>query len=408
MLSLLPALWNILEKQTSYQQPKPFSIIGLEHVAFHATTFPKIWVGGSIFLCCVALLGTHRFHFETDLEKLFNRDVVAMETGRKVRDLVQIHPNPWVITTKTIEEAQHIVQQLQDNPMFPNTAGIATLFPSDLTTRAQRLRENLSQLDQQEQLLRTYAAGPPFMSLPAVELLPIIQSLQRAAHEGKPDLNTIPTGIRAQVMGTDNSFITYIYGTDYTLDAVQLRRERTALQSLSPTVTGMGAFGEAALLTERPWLPEICVGIALFVMMVLAVDLRSPKWIILALTPVSVGTILTFGILCWANVSFSVMTLLVLPLILGLGVDDGLHVVHRLREDPTLSPHKATVSVTKAITMTTLTTCASFGILLATNHPGLESMATTLLVGLPICLLTSVTLVPALSVILKLRVHHNR
>ena len=100
---------------------------------------------------------------------------------------------------------------------------------------------------------------------------------------------------------------------------------------------------------------------------------------------------------------FSILLFVVIPLLLGLGVDDGLHVVHRMREDPELPANEATLSVSRAITMTTLTTCASFCVLLASNHPGMESMALTLLIGLPICFFASATLLPALAVLLRLR-----
>jgi len=95
------------------------------------------------------------------------------------------------------------------------------------------------------------------------------------------------------------------------------------------------------------------------------------------------------------------MTIIMVPLIIGLGVDDGIHVVHRLREN-TPSPAYAVASVSRAILLTTLTTCSSFAVFLFTDHAGLEGMALVLLVGLPLCLLASVTVIPALAVVLGL------
>ena len=94
---------------------------------------------------------------------------------------------------------------------------------------------------------------------------------------------------------------------------------------------------------------------------------------------------------------------LVVPLLVGLGVDDGIHVVHRMREDEHLPADVATCSVGRAIAMTTLTTCASFAVMLFSTHPGMESMALVLIFGLPLCLLASVTLIPAGAVLLGLR-----
>ena len=53
--------------------------------------------------------------------------------------------------------------------------------------------------------------------------------------------------------------------------------------------------------------------------------------------------------------------------------------------------------------MTTVTTCSTFFVLLFANHPGMESMALVMLVGLPLCLLGSICLIPALAVVLGLR-----
>ena len=100
---------------------------------------------------------------------------------------------------------------------------------------------------------------------------------------------------------------------------------------------------------------------------------------------------------------FSILLIIVIPLLLGLGVDDGLHVVHRMLEDPDLPAHKAAISVSRAITMTTLTTCISFGVLMFSNHAGMESMAQTLLFGLPVCFISSATLIPACAVLLGMR-----
>jgi preprotein translocase subunit SecF len=53
--------------------------------------------------------------------------------------------------------------------------------------------------------------------------------------------------------------------------------------------------------------------------------------------------------------------------------------------------------------MTTATTCASVFTLLFSSHPGIESIAILLLVGLPLCLLASVVVVPALATLLGIR-----
>ncbi len=162
-----------------------------------------------------------------------------------------------------------------------------------------------------------------------------------------------------------------------------------------PEATGFGAMIEAMVLADRPWLKWVFAAILAFVLVVLVVDLRNPRWMALAVLPVLCGTVAGFGILCLVTDGFNVMTLLTVPLILGLGVDDGIHVVHRLREEPDKSAGTATAGVGRAIFLTTLTTCTSFATLMFTDHAGMEGMTLVLLVGLPICLAASVTILPA-------------
>ena len=182
-----------------------------------------------------------------------------------------------------------------------------------------------------------------------------------------------------------------------------IQRQRYAAEKIHPSAAGMGNFIEAAMEAERPWVLPLIFSVLAFVCLVLFLDLRKLSWIVLAIVPVSVSVLITFGLLCWMDVGFSVLLFAVVPLLLGLGVDDGLHVVHRMMEEPDLPAHEATLSVSRAITMTTLTTCSSFCVLLVSNHPGMESMAWTLLIGLPICFVASATLIPALAVVLKIR-----
>ncbi len=74
-----------------------------------------------------------------------------------------------------------------------------------------------------------------------------------------------------------------------------------------------------------------------------------------------------------------------------------------MQEEPNRPLDAIVDSVGAAIAMTTLTTCASVATLLFSRHPGIESVATLLLVGLPLCMLASVTVLPALAIVLRVR-----
>ena len=165
----------------------------------------------------------------------------------------------------------------------------------------------------------------------------------------------------------------------------------------------MTVLYEALIGTDRPWLAPILMAAAAAIVFLVWLDFKRPRLVLLALLPVTASTIVTVGLLTAFGFSFNTITLVAVPILLGLGVDDGIHTVHRLLEPTTRQIEDAVGSVAPSILLTTATTCASVGLLLWTRHPGIESVATLLLVGLPMSLLMTVTLLPAAAAVLGIR-----
>jgi predicted RND superfamily exporter protein len=91
---------------------------------------------------------------------------------------------------------------------------------------------------------------------------------------------------------------------------------------------------------------------------------------------------------------------IVLPLLLGLGVDSGIHYVMRAREEAAgrAGPSHASPanSTPRAIFLSALTTVASFGALAFSDHPGTASMGLLLTIAIVITLISVLVFLPAL------------
>ena len=203
--------------------------------------------------------------------------------------------------------------------------------------------------------------------------------------------------------GADGRWLTWAYSDYAGLDTRRLAEDRRRAQAVHPDAAGYGMFVEAVVSGDRDWAPWIGAGTLGFILAALIGHLRSARWVLLALAPPVFGMLCAVGLLGWLDAGLGIVHVISVPLLLGLGVDDGLHVVHRLREDPGLGADAGATSVGRAMVMTTATTCAGFAAMLLSNNPSLESMALVILLGLPLCLLASVALVPALAVLLGLR-----
>ena len=94
------------------------------------------------------------------------------------------------------------------------------------------------------------------------------------------------------------------------------------------------------------------------------------------------------------SIDLNPANLIVLPLILEIGVDDGVHVVHDFRMKR--GDYKTSPSTINAIVMTSLTSMIGFGSMMVATHRGLYSVGLVLVIGVGCCLFVSLVTLPAL------------
>lgn len=399
-LLILPSVW-VLRERRSRRRSKPAAgaaggratpvrVPGLELLVGWATVRPVRCLAVSAVLLAVALAGLPRLQVETRLERIMNRGVPAIAMVDRIQEVLGTNGAPWILAAESLDQARDFARRLDGHPLFSETISLGSILPADLGERAEGLDRVFGPED------RTAApvagTGDPWALA--------VGALRRAAAAGPPSLDSLPPGLREKFIAPTGEFLVYAYATDSKADGALARRQREVVQAIDPGASGLLAVVEGMMIGARPWIPWIALSILGFVLLVLCVDFRRPASVLLAVLPVLAAVPFTLGVLCWIGIPFNVMTWLVLPLIFGLGIDDGIHVVHRFLDDPAQPIRVAALSVGRAIAMTTLTTAASFSILLFTDHPGLETMAAVMLIGLPACLLASVTVLPAAAVLL--------
>lgn len=401
MLTLLPAAWSFLVgRETEPVAPAPpLQVPGLAALASHAVRHPWVHLGLAVVGVAVALAGAPRMVFETDLARIFNRQVPALDALEKLQAVYGVNTSPWVSVAEDLDQARAWTAAYDADPAFETVVSVSTVLQDDAGARQAALQDAAEAIRVRRASL---AALVPIAFVRRTELLGaigLLDALETARVQGPPTLAGLPPALSDLLVTGAGRLLVYAYPAQASLDGMVARTERLAAERIDPKAAGFGLLLELMTALDHPWVVPTMFGVLGFVGLVLVVDLRRPRWILLALTPVVVGTAVTFGVLCWTGSAFTALTLSVVPLIIGLGVDDGIHVVHRILEDPSVSPDRAAAAVGQAITMTTLTTCASFSVLLFADHAGMEGMAKTMLIALPVCLLASVSLVPALAVV---------
>lgn len=140
---------------------------------------------------------------------------------------------------------------------------------------------------------------------------------------------------------------------------------------------------------------------------------HRPGWVLfvadagLTLVPVAVGFVAAFGVMYVAGIRINPANLIVLPLMCGIGVDAGVHILHRYRQDPYTRPIGLTAGSGKGVTLTSFTTMIGFGSMLLVRHRGIASLGFVLAVGIGLTMLACWTVMPALLELWARRAQRN-
>jgi hypothetical protein len=124
------------------------------------------------------------------------------------------------------------------------------------------------------------------------------------------------------------------------------------------------------------------------------VHFRSLSSVILALIPVAIGSIWLGGLMGFYKIPLNPANIMTLPLVIGIGVTNGLHILNRFAEEQ--HPSILAKSTGKAVLVSGLTTIAGFGSLVLAEHQGIQSLGYVMATGVATCMIAGLTCLPAL------------
>jgi len=127
---------------------------------------------------------------------------------------------------------------------------------------------------------------------------------------------------------------------------------------------------------------------------ILLLYFRNLSHTVLALLPKLVGILWMLAVMNLCGVDFNPVNFVALPMILGIGLIFGVHVVHSILENPQAPLFRQ--STGPAVALSGLTTIIGFATLLGANHRGVASFGFVMAVGVAANLMTSLFLLPCL------------
>ena len=224
--------------------------------------------------------------------------------------------------------------------------------------------------------------------------------LRRAAAAEPPDLDALPSVIRNRFVTSSGRMIAYLQPEGDVFEPEVLEVYVRAAKRVAPHVTGFPiVFLHVTERITSGFYWAVALG-SVLVLIILLIDYRDFRDVAFAAIPLAMGVVWMMGLMGLAGLKFNFANLVGVPLILGVGIDNGVHLVHRLRLERGAGMTTVLRHTGRAILIASTTTMIGFGSLALASHRGLASLGVVLLLGVGACLVTSTVVLPNLLVAL--------
>lgn len=308
--------------------------------------------------------------------------------------LMPVVDPPSRLEAPTAEERRATLQSFRSRLA---EAAAAPAMPADLAAAARRLGAALDGY--------VAATGGDAAALQALEdalvglLPPLLERLGEALDARPVTLADVPESVTGRFIAADGRVRIDVHPAENLNEIHALRRFVQAVRQIAPNATDSPVtLVEAGDAVIAAILQASALALAAIVLLLLIL-LGRPLDVLLVLFPLLLAGVWTLASAALLDLPFNFANVIVLPLLLGLGVASGIHLVMRGRAGRQAAQEPETLLRTttpRAVVFSALTTIGSFGSLAVSSHRGTASMGELLTIAIGFTLLAALVVLPAL------------
>ncbi|MDH5259144.1 MAG: MMPL family transporter, partial [Gammaproteobacteria bacterium] len=402
-LVLMPALLAIINRHTWQFSNTPKTTTG-NLSAFQALnqlhtkySLPVIFL--SALLVLVAGYKITDLKFNYDFESLGNSNLPSFQLDKEVNELLGYSQTPMVALTNNLNEEYYVTNAFRENQLkLGEKSGVDFLLSTaDLIPENQTDKEKVIQ-----KMLKTISkVKDSWLENDDIKKLEELKEILKTKPFVYADL---PIEIR-QLFGrqspsnTDQGAIMLFPAISLSDGSKVISLANELRQVRQQSGDRVAIAGESMILADILNLifreaPKMLFLSLFLIFSILWFFLRKINFAMVALVPALFTIILTLGIMSILGLELNYINMVMIPILLGIGVDSGVHMVNRAIDGNQLE--KIISDTGMAIFGSIVTSGLGLGALLLTNHPGLNSLAYIAILGLSINLIISIYVLPSL------------
>ncbi|MFQ5824469.1 MAG: RND family transporter [bacterium] len=398
MVIVLPAFITLFEKlQLLKINPVAGKSQNFQRKAFRFSK-PILLVSGFITLFSIYSFSQVDFEYDfTNLRAITKEREIVSE---KTKDVFKLSESPAVVLANSKEEVNEIVKAvktiMQEDTLSPTVKTVKSTFslvPDDQP-------EKLKKIKKTRQLIENEAEG-----VVTGEDKERLDKLMKYLQVDRPfTWEEFPEKDKRKFINKKGEIGNFVF----IYPSVALKDGRKAIEfhyDVGKITTNSGntyyasssniIFAEMLLIMIKEG--RIAVILTFFVVFIIVlIDFRNLKAAVFVLTPLAVGVLWMGAAMFLLGMKLNFFNIVVLPSVIGIGVDNGVHIYHRYKEEGPGSLYHVLKNTGLAITMTTLTTIVGYSGLILARHPGLNSIGDLAVIGISATYFTAIIVLPAL------------
>jgi hypothetical protein len=226
-----------------------------------------------------------------------------------------------------------------------------------------------------------------------------LHTLRANVTGGPMTADGLPEPLRKRYIGQNGRYLIRAYPVEDIWDPGPLGRFVADLQSVDPDVVGDPVGLHIYTQAFRRAYEQATIYALIAILILVFVDFQSLGHALLAMTPLLVGTAWTVGLMWVFGVPFNLANVIFLPLIVGAGVENGIIILYRWREEGAIF-RGLPASTGMGVALASLSTTVGFGSLMISGHRGVHSLGLLLTLGTACVLVASLTVLPGILRIL--------
>ena len=403
--TVFPAMIVLMTPTSPNKKTPSYNLYDIRPILKPFFFFPKMTLGIFSGLFLFLLLGIPNVWYDYNLLNLQPKGLESVELEQRLLSLEveKGGKNVWFALSIADTNEELLKRKRLFEERYPElkTEEIVSFFPEADPEKVRIIQSLATMLHNVP--ATTSSSGSWGSSGGTENLLNVLNTLNTLKTMAVPELPTVddlPESLVSRFVGQRGKHLMRIYTTANIWDMDEMEKFVAAVRDIDPDATGSPLQTYESSIQMREGFIAAAFYALIAVLIFTWIDFRSLKASFGALLPMFLGVAMMFGILGWLNLPLNPANMIVLPLVIGISIDYGIHLIHDFR-NRTTEHYIVSSSTATAILITSLTSAVGFGSMMIACHQGLQSLGRVLVIGMTCCLITSVVVLPA---ILSLRV----